>query len=139
MTLSALDEKSQVPNEKLLASVLGRTLTYWLDLRDFVEAEFGAYTEQWNFSGPKYGWSLRLILKKRTIVYLIPQKGCFLAGFVLGEKAFAEVHCANLPHTVLDVIDAAPKYGEGRGFRLSVRTKKDLESIKTLTGIKIAN
>jgi hypothetical protein len=40
---------------------------------------------------------------------------------------------------VLKVIDEAPKYAEGRGVRLEIRNKKDLEAVKELAAIKMAN
>jgi hypothetical protein len=40
---------------------------------------------------------------------------------------------------MLEVIDKAPKYAEGRGVRLEVRTSKDVDSIKKLAVIKMAN
>ena len=36
-------------------------------------------------------------------------------------------------------IEEAPVYAEGRGFRLEVRTAKDLAAMTTLAAIKMAN
>ncbi len=36
-------------------------------------------------------------------------------------------------------IEDAPVYAEGRGFRLEVRTAKDIETMKTLAAIKMAH
>jgi hypothetical protein len=44
-----------------------------------------------------------------------------------------------LPDSVLSIIDSARKYAEGRGVRLEVRSKRDLENIKELAAIKMAN
>jgi hypothetical protein len=40
---------------------------------------------------------------------------------------------------VLAVIDGAPKYAEGRGVRIPVRSKRDLEGVERLAAIKVAN
>ncbi len=85
----------------------------------------------------KWGWSLRLKQKKRAIVYLTPCAKYFLAGFALGEKAVQAAQESALPDSVLEVIENAPKYPEGRGVRLEVRTKKDCEAVKLLAGIKM--
>jgi hypothetical protein len=37
-----------------------------------------------------------------------------------------------------EAIDGARKYAEGRGVRIPVRTRKDLEGVETLAGIKAA-
>ena len=91
------------------------------------------------FSGEKWGWSLQLKRKKRTILYMTPCKKHFLAGFALGEKAVKAAHESDLPGSVLTLIDSARKYAEGRGVRIEVRTKKDLESTQKLAAIKMAN
>jgi hypothetical protein len=40
---------------------------------------------------------------------------------------------------VLDIIERAPRYAEGRGVRLDVRTRKDIENVTALAAIKMAN
>ena len=47
--------------------------------------------------------------------------------------------CGDLPDSVLAVIDEAKKYAEGRGVRIEIRTKKDLEIAKELSAVKMAN
>jgi hypothetical protein len=63
----------------------------------------------------------------------------FLVGFVLGEKAVLAAHAVPLSASILAIIDEAPKYAEGRGIRLEVRTKKDLEAVKDIAAVKMAN
>jgi len=40
---------------------------------------------------------------------------------------------------VLDIIERAPRYPEGRGVWLDVRSRKDVENVKALAAIKMAN
>jgi hypothetical protein len=70
---------------------------------------------------------------------MIPCRKHFLAGFVLGEKAMQAVRASDLPASILDAINAAPKYGEGRGVRLEVRTKADVVNMAILAAIKMEN
>jgi hypothetical protein len=96
-------------------------------------------TEQWNFPGAKYGWSLRLKRKDRVTLYLIPQAGHFLVGVVLGEKAVKAAHECGLPDVVLSQIDNAPRYAEGRGIRLPVTGRDDLFAVQKLAAVKMAS
>lgn len=139
MALSAFDDKSSEPNPDELAAMLGRTYVHWEALRARLAGDYQPLTETWNYSGKKYGWSLRLIQKKRTILYMVPCRKHFLAAFALGEKAAKAAHDGDLPESVLAAVDEAPKYAEGRGVRLAVKTKSDLESIKKLAAVKMAN
>jgi len=139
MALSALDDKSRKPNKAMLAETLGRSGALWEKLVDHLKSEYQPLSEEWNFAGAKWGWSYRAKRKKRTILYLTPCKKHFLVGFALGEKAVKAAHEGDLPKDMLAAIDGAPKYAEGRGVRFEVRTRKDLESIKKLAAIKMAN
>ncbi len=139
MALSAFDDKSRTPRPKDLRATLGRSGALWDRLRGHLAREYEPLTEEWIFSGEKWGWSLRLKRKKRTVLYMTPCKKHFLTGFALGEKAVKAAHQSDLPDSVLELIDNAPKYAEGRGVRLAIRTKKDLENIEKLAAIKMAN
>ncbi|HEV2485990.1 MAG TPA: DUF3788 family protein [Terracidiphilus sp.] len=78
-------------------------------------------------------------MKKRTIIYLGPCTCCFRASIVLGDKAVAATRTSSLPKPVLKLIDDAPRYAEGTGLRLIMKTEKDLPAIRKLTLIKLAN
>ncbi len=137
MALSSLDDKSRVPGEEDLVAVLGRSKGAWDELVEFVRGKCEPFAKEWNYSRVKYGWSLRLKHKKRNILYLIPRNRQFLIGLVLGEKAMKRVPSLELPDAVLEIIEAAPKYAEGTGFRLPVKAKRDIAAVKRLLAVKL--
>jgi len=139
MTLSILDDKSKKPNDNTRAEVLGRTKRLWDDLIDHIVQEYEPVTQEWSFGGEKYGWSIRLKRKRRTILYLISCRRYFLCAFVFGGKATEAARQSDLPSDVMKTINEAPVYGEGRGFRLEVKKKLDVEAMKKLAAIKMAN
>lgn len=138
MALSALDDKTVEPVSSEVAKVLGPSKGLWYDLVARMETSYGPLTEAWSFSGAKYGWSLRLKQKKRTILYLIPQTDTFLVGIVLGDRALSQLRRGDLSREVLDIIDAAPRYGEGTGFRIPVATAADCTEIETVIEAKMS-
>jgi len=139
MALSAFDDKTKKPGAAELNRRLGRTNVHWDELTTHIASEYAPLDERWNFSGAKWGWSLRLKQKKRTVLYMTPGKKQFLVGFVLGERAVKAARDSSLPDSILTVIDNARKYAEGRGVRIEIRNKKDLEIAKKLATIKMAN
>ena len=139
MALSAFDDKSNPPQDDDLAAVLGKTFALWNELKEVIVSKYAPVTIEWGFSGKAYGWGLRLKRDKRAILYMTPCRGYFLASFALGEKAVKAAHESKLPAAVLKVIDDAPKYAEGRGVRLEVRTAADVRNIEKLAVIKMAN
>jgi hypothetical protein len=139
VSLGAFSEKSQEPTDKDLAQVLGKAYAPWVRLLAVLAEQIEPMTQVWAYGGARYGWSLRVRYKDRVIVYMMPQDGQFLASFALGEKAVAAARAAKLPAAVLSAIDAAPKYAEGRGVRLEVRSVRQVASVARLAQIKRAN
>lgn len=139
MALSALDDRSKTPTDRKVAETLGRSSSLWNTLITDLRSRYDPLVEKWSFSGAKYGWSLGLKHKKRTILYLIPQHRCFLVAFALGGKAIAAAHESDLPAAVVKAIDDGKQYPEGRGVRLEVRYKKDLAAVEQLAAIKMTN
>src|SRR5437764_192220 len=105
-----------------------------------MESKLGVATQEWKgIYVHKYGWSLTLKLKKRTIVYLGPCIGCFRVAFTLGDKALATAKAAKLPAKIQHALEEAPRYPEGTGLRLVVTKAADLAPIRKLAEIKLAN
>jgi hypothetical protein len=127
------------PTGKELASALGRTDSLWQELVAALKRDLKLDGEEWNTYSVKAGWSLRLQWKKRNIVYLGPRDGCFLASFVLGDKAVAAARQSELPPRVLKMIDEAKRYAEGTAVRIEVREAKDVTTVKMLAKIKLEN
>ncbi len=138
MALSAFDDKARPPTGEALEEMLGRTSPLWARLKDDLGAAHGPLAEEWGFAGKAYGWSLRLERAERNLVHMTPCKGHFLASFALGEKAYRAARASKLPAAVLALIEAAPKYAEGRGVRIPVRTKRDVDAVEKLAALKIA-
>lgn len=137
--MSIFNDKSRPPSEDDLKAKLGRTFVFWNDLKKLIASKFAPVTEEWGFTSKKTGWGLRLKHEKRTILYMTPCEGYFLASFALGEKAVKAAHESDLPASVLKIIDNAPKYAEGRGVRLEVRNAHERSDAEKLVSIKMAN
>jgi hypothetical protein len=138
MTAPSAGSGNNPPDEMALARTLGDTKTLWDELIRHVETEHAPVTHRWAPSKTSTLGFLRLVQKKRTILYLLPREGCFLTAFVFGEKATAAVRASDVPAAVVTMLNAARAYAEGRGIRLETRTARDLATIKKLAAIKMA-
>jgi hypothetical protein len=139
MALSALDDRSKGPDEGSLRAVLGRAAELWFPLIERLSAKYAPACEEWAFPGAKWGWSLRIVHKKRRILYLTPQRDQFVAAVVLGDRAVEAANGSPLPNAVLAELNGAKKYAEGRGIRIEVKTADDVETVELLAAIKMAN
>lgn len=138
MALSVFDSGRAAPKPAELAVTLGRSAPHWESLIAWSGEAHAPIREVWKDAGAKFGWSLRLVRGERVVLYLIPQAGHFLVGVVLGVAAEAAARKRGLPQPVLDLLDAAPRYAEGRGIRVPVRTRAGLAAIRVLVDAKLA-
>ena len=135
MSPNAFIGRTKPPTDEELSTELGAARALW----DELLTELALPIQEWNSYSPKAGWSLKLKLKKRTILYLAPCHGSFRVAFVLGDKAMEAARQLKLPKAVMKIIDEAPHYPEGFGVRLEIAARKDLAAVKKLAEVKLAN
>ncbi len=74
--------------------------------------------------------------KKRTLLYLTPEKEEVRVAIVLGERAYGLAMASALPAAIKQMLSEARPYAEGRGIRFSVSSPGDIAAIKQLVEIK---
>jgi hypothetical protein len=139
MSPNAFIGKTKQPTDGELTTALGPARATWDQLLADLDREHGANIHEWNSYSPKAGWSLRVKRNARTIVWLGPRESCFIAAFVLGDKAMQAARASKLPQRIVKIMNEAPKYPEGNGVRIAMKSPKDLAAVKTLAAIKLAN
>jgi hypothetical protein len=136
VALSAFEDTSHPPGAGELKRMLGKSAPLWDQLIAETREAHAPITEDWNFAGAKYGWSLRLKQRDRVVLYMTPQAGQFLLGVALGGKAVAAAD-ASVPASVRALIDDAPRYAEGRGIRFAVTKRADVAAAGHLAALKM--
>jgi hypothetical protein len=132
--------RTNQPSDAEVAAILGPAANVWNEFITWMAREEGVSEQEWKgIVVKKYGWSMRLKQKGRNIVYLGPGKDCFMASFVLSDKALSAAKSAKLPKAVADALATAPRYPEGNGLRLIVRRAADLPAIRKIIAIKLSN
>ncbi len=139
MAPNAFIGKSEPPTEAELTAELGDTRRLWDDVMSRLASECNIVDQEWNSYSKKAGWSVRLKVKKRNIVYLAPWHGGFRVAFVLGGRAVAAVHEAKLPRAVVKLVEEGQRYPEGTGVRFDVKRAKDVDAVIQLAAIKLKN
>jgi len=139
MEPSVFTDKSNQPNKDLLSQVLGEKGKFWDAIKQHIKEKHGDTTEEWKFYSAKYGWTLKTLRKKRNLFFFTPLNGYFRLGFVFGDKAVAAVEKSDLPGDIINELNNARKYVEGRGIAIVVKNKEDVENVKKLIDIKVRN
>ena len=136
---SAFMDKEMMPNEEKVIEKLGSQYSTWRSICDLVRTKYPDPKEEWNFPGKKYGWSFRMKDKKRAIIYLLPRMGYFLVAFVFGDKAMVDIRVSGISSKIIDDLEGAKKYAEGRGIRIEMKDESKIEDIEKLIDIKLAH
>jgi hypothetical protein len=137
--ISIFTDKTVTPTSKDLRKAIGKTHICWEALVAYTKKAYPAAIEEWNFPGPKYGWSLRIKDKKRAIIYLLPRDKFFKAAFVFGEKAIVNILKSDISGTIKSDLEKAKVYAEGRGIRIDVVDDSITEDLKKLISFKISS
>jgi len=135
---SAFNDKTKMPDSTQLKKELGSLFSVWKLLVDFTKNSFPGAKEGWHYAGDKYGWSYRVSDPKRVLVYLLPQDKFFKISFVFGKKATEEILRSDISERIKQELKAAKVYAEGRGIRIDVSDKSQLNDLKKLISAKIA-
>jgi hypothetical protein len=137
MLSNAFIGKPEQPTADELTATLGPARTHWDQLLVRLAAELNLVVEEWSSYSPKYGWSLRLKMKKRNIVYLGPGRGGFNVSFILGDRAVEAARHGTLPRRMVKLVEEGTRYPEGTGVRMEVTSGKDIAAIVKLAAIKL--
>ena len=135
--MSVFVKKSARPTREMVSSTLGRSYKYWQAIRTTLEEQHGRLTEEWKYYGANSGWTLKLLLGKRNLLFFAPHEKYFRVAFIFGDKAVADVQASDLPVKLVQELSNARRYAEGRGLRLDVRKQSDVKNLIRLVEIKV--
>ncbi|MBE0540943.1 MAG: DUF3788 domain-containing protein [Verrucomicrobia bacterium] len=139
MSANAFINKPKQPTDSELAAALDPAKAVWDQFLSELSQDHGVNGHEWKCHSPKWGWSLRVKRKERTVVWLAPCENCFTVLFILGEKAMRAARQTKFPQRVAKAMDEAVKWPEGTGVRLQVRSSRDVAALMKLAAIKLAN
>jgi len=137
MFVNAFIGRQEKPTDSELGEILGPAKAFWDKLVADLAEGFKINILEWKSYSLKTGWTLRLIHKKRVILYLSPSRGFFLASFALGERAVRAARRSRLPEQVVKIIDGAKKYAEGTAVRLEVKGPEDVDIVERFAALKL--
>jgi hypothetical protein len=129
---SAFTEKAGPPDDDALGAVLGAARKHWEALLAHVDGSHADLRREWKFYGAKYGWQLKVLDRKKAVLYLIPHERSFMAALPLGPRAVEELASTPLPPALVEEIRGAKASPEGQPARVEVRTAAQATQVKQL-------
>lgn len=136
MSLSAFNNKDNVPTDLQLLDLLGDKIVWWKSVETYCLGKWPTLVGEWNFSGANYGWNFRLKDKKRAVIYLIPTNSGFMTALIFGQKAYEAVLQSDVDGQLKYDLQNAKPYAEGRGIRFAINQLSQLDDVRKLIDIK---
>ncbi|MCK6545788.1 DUF3788 domain-containing protein [Myxococcota bacterium] len=125
------------PDDSHLAAALGPAKAAWDAVLALAAELAPRSTPEWKFYGARHGWQLKILEKKRSLLYLVPGDGSFVAALALDDAALASLEGSKLPAAMLEEIKAAKKAPEGHPARVTVKAKRELTHVAALLRAKL--
>jgi hypothetical protein len=104
----------QPPSEAELKAILGSAFVLWGGIVRIAEDLCGPVDRLWKPSKAVFGRICLLQHKKRTLLYLTPDKEKVWIAIVLGERAYRLAMASSLPAAIKQMFSEAKPYAEGR-------------------------
>lgn len=125
------------PDARHWKTVLGHAYATWAGIVGIVEELASPLDIEWKPSKIAFGHVCLLRHQKRTFVYLLREKTSVTVAIVLGGRAYSLAMAGTLSTAFQTSLTEARPYAEGRGIRVSVKTTRDLATIRKLVAIKL--
>jgi hypothetical protein len=132
-----LTDKSVIPNDNLIFSIIGDKKVHWQKLMHDVHEKYPDAEEVWNYYNDGKNWLFRMIRKKKTLFWIGILKDTFRITFYFGDKAAPLVEKSDLPASMKEEFKNGKRYGKIRAISIRVEEAKDIENARKLVDIRI--
>lgn len=125
-------KKDGPPTEARVRRALGPAVAAWDAFLDPARKR----TREWKRYRPKDPWSLRVNEGKRTVLWLVPEKGVLRVAVIVGGKAVAAGLAGPLSKKLKADLRNAPVYPEGRVVRMRMKSAARVPDVERLVDLK---
>jgi hypothetical protein len=136
MSIGIFVNKQCPPTEPEISAAVGSALGRWNELSSWMTESLSARQELKYMYGQKYGWARRFHVRGALLAALYPTRNGFTAQVILNQTALEQVSRLKLGTNAKQAIDRAHVYDEGKWLFIQVESKRDVEDVEHLLGLK---
>lgn len=111
---------------------LGRSYIQWIEIIQYCRDLYPPLTENWKNFGKSSGWTLMVMHRDKTIIFLFPNKSFFNVFFIVDEITLRNIQNDSFPDEIMQQIASAKSYQTDKSFNIQVRNAEDAEWVKKL-------
>lgn len=136
MSIGLFTDKKHQPTDSEVAEAVGAMLPTWHALIQFIRDHYPSQEDFAFLYGKNYGWARRFRIKGKLLTSLFPTQGGFTVQINLGPEAIETVRQWNPGKNVLQAIERARPYPEGRWLFIPVESEEDIREIRRLLALR---
>jgi len=137
MESPVLTDRSVVPNDDLIFSIIGNNRVHWIRLMEEIRSRYPDALEQWNYYNDGKSWLFRIIRKKKTLFWIGVFLDTFRITFYFSDKAEALIERSDLPESIKDEFKNGKRFGKIRAVSIRVKHAEDIVNALILADIRV--
>jgi hypothetical protein len=132
-----LTDKSVIPTDELIFSILGKNQAHWKKLMNNILEKYADAAGQWNYYNDGKAWLFKMTRKKKTIFWIALLADTFRITFYFGDKAEPLFAQSELPESIINDFMNGKRYGKIRAVSIKVQVTEDIDHALKLADIRI--
>ena len=133
----AFPDKSIVPTDELIFSIIGERQALWQWILKSVSEKYKDVSWSWNYYNDGKQWLFKVLQKKKTLFWgTVLKAGDFKNTFYFGDKAEPVIEASDLPRKIKDDFKTGQRYGKIRAISILVKTQEDADNVLKVADIK---
>jgi hypothetical protein len=132
-----LSDKSIVPTDEFVFSILGERKIYWQKIMNYSFQNYPGSSGSWNYYNDGKQWLFKFVRKKKTIFWSGLLKDTFRVTYYFGNKAEQVIESSDLPQSIKEEFKTAKRYGLIRPVSIIIRNEHDVDNVLKLIDIKV--
>ena len=132
-----LSDKSIVPTDEYVFSILGEGKIHWERIMNYSSVNYPDSSGSWNYYNDGKQWLFKFVRKKKTIFWSGLLQDTFRVTFYFGNKAETVIESSDLPHNIKEDFKTAKRYGLIRPVTIIIKNDSDADNILKLIDIKV--
>ncbi len=119
-----------------IQAALGRTAGTWRTLFEKIRAEHPDITESWNYYNDGKSWLLKVVQKKKTMFWLLVEKGAFRITFYFATRLTEALLASEISAERKAAIKESAASGKLKGISIKFGPRNGIQDVLTLIDLK---
>jgi len=131
-----LNDKSEYPDEEVLAKYLGKAKPAWDAFAAGIPEQLADASLEWRYYNDGHAWLCKVVRKKKTVCWVSIWDKFFKTTFYFTAKSDKDIEALPIPPDVKASYREHKPFGTLKPLTVEVRTKKGLEPVLVVAKYK---